>query len=203
MARRPPADALTPAPRAADAGVVLLSRRKAVALAYAAAFAIPVVLDVALDVSGVATEDVGSSCRVLTAAGRVAFDAKVIWLQLALVGWALAGALLLARGWVRALEPSGVRWTVLGGWAAGSAAAAFAAWVGPASGGLLRLLLLVVYAPLVLVISGVLMLVPLIVRRARRQLVIPDALVVGCLAQLAVVLLAACVLGGSGEVELC
>jgi hypothetical protein len=174
-----------------------------VALAYVAAFAIPVVLDVALDVSGVATEDVGSSCRVLTAAGREAFDARVIWLQLALVAWALAGAVLLGRRWLRTLEPSPARRTPLAGWAFGSAAAAYAAWAGPASGGLLRLLILVLYTPVVLVISGVLILVPLIVRRTRRGVAIPDGLVVASLAQLTAVLVAACVLGGSGEVELC
>jgi hypothetical protein len=178
-------------------------RSRLVALAYVAAFAIPVVLDVALDVSGVALEDVGSSCRTLTPAGREAFDARVIWLQLSLIGWALAGAALLARGWLRAIEPSRARATALAGWAFGSGAAVFAAWVGPQSGGILRLLILVLYAPVVLVISGVLMLAPLVVRRARRKLAIPDALVLTCLAQLTVGLVASCVLGGSGEVELC
>jgi hypothetical protein len=183
--------------------VPVSGRRRFVALAYVAAFAIPVVLDLVLDPSGAATEDVGSSCRALTAAGREVFDARIIWVQLALAGWALAGAVLLAREWLRALEPSGARSTTLAGWALGSAAAAFAAWAGPASGDLVRVLLLVLYAPLVLVIAGVVMVVPLIVRRARRQLPIPNPLVVASLAQLAVVLVAACVLGGTGEVELC
>jgi len=103
----------------------------------------------------------------------------------------------------RTAEAGGARWTALAGWAFGSAGAAFAAWAGPASGDLLRLLLLVIYSPVVLVISGVLMLAPLVVRRARRKLAIPDALVLACLAQLTVVLVASCVLGGSGEIELC
>jgi hypothetical protein len=182
---------------------ITAGRWRLVALAYAAAFLVPVVLDTVLAVSSVATEEVGSSCRVLTAAGREAFDAKVIWVQVSLVAWALAGAVLLGRAWLRRLEPSAARWTTLAGWAFGSGAGAYAAVAGPASGSLVRVLILLLYTPVVLVVSAVLMLVPLLVRRARHNLPIPNALLVASLAQLLVVLLASCVLGGSGEVEIC
>ena len=201
-ARRP----LTFPERRADAlPVQATGRRTSTRLpaAYAAAVLIPVVLDATLGLSGLDYEEVGSSCSSLTDASRRAFDAKIVWLQLSLVVWALTGAFIIAREWLGRLERGAARTTVLAGWALGSAAAAYAAWIGPASGGFARALLLVIYAPGVLIVTAALMVAPLVVRRARRRLAMPVGLVLASLAQLAVVLVAACLLGGTGEVEVC
>ena len=173
------------------------------AAAWIVAFVVPLILHLVLKAKHLVPEDNGNGCSSLSPADQREFDHTVVWLQIALVAWALAGAAVVILAWLRSLPRTPAAWVVLAGWLLGVAGELAIAWAGPATNGLGKALTAIVVLPAVLVVSALLMGVPLVWRRVRRGHRIPGRVLLGALAQIAVVILAGAALGGTGEVPLC
>jgi hypothetical protein len=171
-------------------------------LGWIAAFVVPLTFQLLLKAKHLVPDDTGSSCSALSPADQREFDHAVLPLQITLVLWALAGAAVVTYAWLRALPDVAATRVVLGGWLLGVVGELVVAWIGPATNDLVKVFAFV-FAVALLVVGGLLMGVALVWRRARRKSPIPVAVLLGALAQIAVVVLAGTFLGGTGEVPLC
>lgn len=167
-------------------------------LLWAAALVVPLGLAIALSVRDFEYEDVGSSCRVLTDAGKAEFADAVLGLQLSLIAWVIAGGALVLYSLLQ-FEDSPGAWVTIVGWVAGVVAAVVMAWYAPTVGGFGKLILAVVYTPVIVAACFAVMAVGL----AARRRAFPVGLLLRSQAVLVAMLAAGALLGGTGEVEIC